>query len=43
MKRTTKKALSKASQKKAVKDLEVKSAKSGVVRGGLPAVQKSGK
>jgi hypothetical protein len=34
MKKTTKKSPSKASHKKAVKDLEVKPAKSGLVRGG---------
>ncbi len=36
MKKTSKKSASKASHKKAVKDLEVKHAKSGTVRGGLP-------
>jgi hypothetical protein len=34
MKTTTKKSASKASQKRAVKDLEVKPAKGGAVRGG---------
>ena len=34
MKKTTKKNPSKASQKKAVKDLDVKPAKGGTVRGG---------
>ncbi len=35
MKKTTKKSASKASHKKAIKDLGVKPAKSGTVRGGL--------
>jgi hypothetical protein len=34
MKKTTKKTPSKASHKKAIKDLEVKPAKGGTVRGG---------
>jgi hypothetical protein len=34
MKKTTKKSASKASHKKAVKDLEVRPAKGGTVRGG---------
>ena len=34
MKKTTKKSPAKASQKKAIKDLDVKPAKGGTVRGG---------
>lgn len=36
MKKTTKKGPSKASQKKAAKDLDVKPSKGGAVRGGVP-------
>jgi len=43
MKKTTKKRAPKASHVKAIRDLNVKTAKSGTVRGGVPAVQKSGK
>ncbi len=42
MKKTTKRGPSKASRKKAVKDLQVKPAKGGAVRGGhIPAVKLS--
>ena len=39
MKKNTKKGPAKASKKKAVKDLTVKPAKSGTVRGGLGGVE----
>jgi hypothetical protein len=39
MKKTTKKGPSKATKKKAVKDLDVKPAKGGTVRGGLGVIQ----
>jgi hypothetical protein len=42
MKKTTKKNPSKAVQKKAVKDLDVRSGKSGTVRGGDMASPKRG-
>ncbi len=41
MKKTTKKSPSKASHKKTVKDLDVKPAKGGTVRGGFPTPWRS--
>jgi hypothetical protein len=41
MKKTTKKRPSKASHKKAVKDLAVKPAKGGTVRGGVHTINKT--
>jgi hypothetical protein len=43
MKKATKKTPRSPRAAKATKDLDVKAAKSGAVRGGLPAVQRSGK
>jgi hypothetical protein len=40
MKKTAKKSPSKASQKKTIKDLDVKPAKGGSVRGGHPVGEK---
>ena len=43
MKKITKKTASKAKDTKAAKNLEVKPARGETVRGGVPAVQKSGR